>query len=534
MQVILYYLSHTLRNLFRRMLSTKRGYMGLIFLGCMMLLMVYSVRTRKMRDDYVVEQNIVEVQDEKEEMMKQICVVGNGIIFVVFAIEILTSVNKANGIFHMADVNLLFPAPIKPQTILLFRIVNKMGSSLLATFYMLYQIPNMMNSLDLSLIICFGILLVYFLVLVLSTLLGVLTYCMAQEHKMFRVTIRPITIVLLAVLAYSYVRQTLILHNAWWPALSKLLYSKWFRNVPLIGWLGGLLEALLRMNIRNIILYGLLLMLGMIVIVLIIYKTKVDYYEDALATAQTAEEMINASKEGRVIRKERKVKREFDAVIGRGCGANAFFYKAISVHRHFSRFGIFSSVGITYDIVCIGVALFTIVSKISIDPIIFFIVVFIVAWIMTSTSNLSMETNLNFIFLVPDHAFKKVFYCALSDVYTFLLDLLPPYIIASFLMKYDLIVTISSLLSILAFMFAIVQLAAFFDLLLPSIIAVQIKMLIVFFLKTITFLPMLIIIIISYYYGYLNLGFMLFTIATALFGMIFMYLCANLLHKGRK
>ena len=53
-------------------------------------------------------------------------------------------------IFQMADVNLLFTAPMKPQSVLMFRLSFQMVATVFASIYLVFQIPNLVVNMGLG------------------------------------------------------------------------------------------------------------------------------------------------------------------------------------------------------------------------------------------------------------------------------------------------------------------------------------------------------------------------------------------------
>ena len=62
------------------------------------------------------------------------------IILGVFIFEVFSAEKNGAKIFLPADVNLLFPSPMKPQSVLMFRIGTQLGMAIIGSFYLLFQI----------------------------------------------------------------------------------------------------------------------------------------------------------------------------------------------------------------------------------------------------------------------------------------------------------------------------------------------------------------------------------------------------------
>ena len=72
-----------------------------------------------------------------------------GIALVVLVIDALTGDKSGSQIFLPADTTLLFPAPAKPQSVLMFRLLLQLGAAVFASGYMAFQIPHIVRGMDL-------------------------------------------------------------------------------------------------------------------------------------------------------------------------------------------------------------------------------------------------------------------------------------------------------------------------------------------------------------------------------------------------
>ena len=51
-------------------------------------------------------------------------------------------IENGNSLFRMADVNFLFPAPIKAQKVLIYGFIKQIFASFIFAFFIIIQIPN--------------------------------------------------------------------------------------------------------------------------------------------------------------------------------------------------------------------------------------------------------------------------------------------------------------------------------------------------------------------------------------------------------
>ena len=124
-------------------------------------------------DEEIVESEIIEEEPgtieklgiEPEEIVE--LVVG-GIILVVFVFQAISADKNGSKIFLPADVNLLFSSPMKPQSVLLFRLMTQLGTSILASVYLLFQLPNLVLNLGLSIWVALAMIATWCLTIVIG------------------------------------------------------------------------------------------------------------------------------------------------------------------------------------------------------------------------------------------------------------------------------------------------------------------------------------------------------------------------------
>ena len=67
----------------------------------------------------------------------------NGVFLLIFCTSLLQGLKQGMALFSMADVNLLFTAPVNPRKILIYGVVRQAGILVLASVCMLAQYPNL-------------------------------------------------------------------------------------------------------------------------------------------------------------------------------------------------------------------------------------------------------------------------------------------------------------------------------------------------------------------------------------------------------
>jgi hypothetical protein len=205
----------------------------------------------------------------------------------------------------MSDVNLIFVSPIKPQTVLLYGIIKKIALELLASIYILYQIPNALRNFNVP-VINQIVLILSFLIfqLIFCNMLKLFIFALNTKHSMLgqviRQTIKGLLIVITTGALFVLVRGDI--KATWEKLLNIVVHSSWIGDIPIVGWMREIsIQVIKGMNI-SILLYLLLFLLISILMLYITYNLKLDYYEDMLSGAEQydATKNIKMTKEASV------------------------------------------------------------------------------------------------------------------------------------------------------------------------------------------------------------------------------------------
>ena len=155
-----YYAWHTLVNTIKKMFRSTVLVVLLAIVGFGVICglvggligsAVESEESTEISSEIVSEEDSGEnIEDEEEmspgdvAMVKDYVEAAVALIFLAILLWGLYSGSK-NGtdIFQMADVNLLFTAPMKPQSVLMFRLSFQMAAAIAASLYLVFQIPNL-------------------------------------------------------------------------------------------------------------------------------------------------------------------------------------------------------------------------------------------------------------------------------------------------------------------------------------------------------------------------------------------------------
>ena len=197
MRPFLYYAVHTIINTIKKLLKTWLVFFFAVFILAVVVGVGVGTAFSKISDT-IEEETATEEQVEDEEdtpsefelFMKEQGLDKAGItdLIVTAAFFLLITMSmmgadKSGQLFKPADVTLLFPSPMKPQSVLMFRLLLNLGLNLFLAIYMLFQLPNLILNAGFSVWGSFSIIIAYGLVMAFSTLAQVTVYTVFSKGE---------------------------------------------------------------------------------------------------------------------------------------------------------------------------------------------------------------------------------------------------------------------------------------------------------------------------------------------------------------
>ena len=458
MRLFIYYAVHTVINTLKKLLKTWVAFFIVIILACSLLgmivsrivpLVVNSVTGGQTAIEETVEENINEHHVSKldiflqERNLTKFDAVDMVVIvaFLFFVTIVLATVNKGGELFKPADVPLLFASPMKPQSVLMFRLLNSLGMNILVGFYMFFQIPNLVRSLHISVWSAFIILLAYVLTMLFSTLIQMAFYTFSRSSKSGKINIAAILIGFYSVLGIAFMLYTTITKQEIWTAAFKFFGNKNMFWIPFIGWIRAMVYYSMMGDMVKAWIFTGLFIFACILTIILIWNVKADFYEDAMfATERVAAKLENtqkASKGGTVTReKDRGANIERDG-FHFGSGAGVFFYKSVYNRLRFARFKLLSVTFVLNLLAAVGGSWLS--GKIKnpfIDP---FLIpaaaMALVAFYRTLGNPLEEDTSREFFILIPESPLKKIWASILGCLAVCAIDMSIPIVVAAIITK---------------------------------------------------------------------------------------------------
>lgn len=507
MRVLPYYILHTVVNSIKKLFKTWVAVFIAVCLAFGLIGGIIGVVVGTAVEDTAIDSSVEEIVEEESPEMtpeetKEMYSFITGAIALITLLVILFSIYSGDKsgakIFTMPDVNFLFASPMKPQSILMFRMVLQMGIAIASSIYLLFQLPNLVLNLGLSIKTCLCIFLGYGILLYLSRLASVFTYTVTATHEALRKYIRPFVIGVLILLAVGYLAVVNVGKMDYFEAVLYICSFKYIKFIPVFGWLSGLIMSTVNGTFAEFIIYLILIIASAVALTALIWRIKADFYEDAFSGASEMQETLEAAKKGET--KKRKKDRSEKLMRNgefKGQGAYMFFSKTVYNRRRFSKLNIFSGTALTYSLIAIAfcTSLSFIIDFKSILPIGFIMLVCI--FFRNLGNPLSDEMDKICIFTVPESPFKKLFYSIIGGLYETVCDLIPVFIIVAVSVPKEisnLVLWFILWISLDAFCSTV---GLFTEFAIPSAVVPSIKAMFSLFIRMFAIVPGLIMVIIA-------------------------------------
>ena len=256
---------------------------------------------------------------------------GIGALAIIMLIFFILNADKIAGkLFLPADVALLFSSPMRPQTVMMFRLAMQLGSILLMAFYLLFQLPNLILNMGLSVWAAFSAIGAFLMITMFGILLQLLIYTLGSISETFRKYFRFIVYAGLFVIAGSFVLFQKMSGLDYLPAAAAFFNGRISRLIPIWGWTKGFVMSAVTGNVLAHLMYFAITLIAAVLMVLVIWNLKADFYEDAMTKSEEVAEAIAAAKaQNKSIARLKRKKDRSDKLkrddFKKGAGANVYF-----------------------------------------------------------------------------------------------------------------------------------------------------------------------------------------------------------------
>ena len=497
MRLFLYYASHSLLNTLKKMMKTWVAIIVIMiaFGGMIGIFGSLLDKSSNKPDDTAIVLETDEDGDPAEEITVEEARDGffaklmsehdltketivdfaiSAIFLLILAINIINAKNS-NKIFLPADVPMLFASPMRPQSVLMFRLLCTLGTSLLVSVFALFQMPNLTINAGLSMWGAFSIIIVYVLSLMFSTLVQVIFYTITSKMKNGVANLNRFIAIVYGAVGVGFAVFVTANKMNFVDGLFAYFASPKTHWVPFWGWLRAIsYYAVTGDMVMSLIFLGIFVA-SCAILVLLIWKMKADFYEDAMFAAEHRAEQLEGAKRaarGSVATREKDRKENLDREgFHYGSGASVFFYKAVFNRFRFAKLKIFSTTMIVYTLVA-GVAAWFARTAPFDDT--FFIpaaVLGLMAFYRTLGDPIREDTSRGFFILIPEKGFAKILYSLLGSLTVTAIDLLIPVIVSAILVQANPLSAGVWFLFILSISFFATTVGTFISLSLPDEVA---------------------------------------------------------------
>ena len=448
MSMTLYYMVHTVKNQIRKLFRT---WVVVFLLVCLLIGVIFGVGAAALsslfeeetpEDDYY-EETLPEdelppeesLSDEEAHALIELAI--GGVVLAVLFFSAFSADKSGSSIFLMADVNLLFQAPLRPQTVLLFRLIMQAGTSFFATLYLLFQIPNLVLNLGLGLGAALAMLAAWFLLMIYSKLLSVLLYTVCSTRPTLKKRLRPALYALLAALGAAFWLYAAPFEGDYLTAAIRFFNAPASRYIPVWGWLKALVLCVMEGNAAGCLAALAALLVLAVLTVLLIRRVKADFYEEAMARSEETAALREAQQNAKAMRQRKKDRSERLQRDGfaRGAGATVYFHKVLYNRFRFGFFHVFTKTSITYLAAALGVtALMVLILKTAFFPAVALVLAGF-SFFRALGNPISTDLGQEHFYTVPDTAHRKVLFSFLGGTVNTVFDLLPAFLLSALLLR---------------------------------------------------------------------------------------------------
>lgn len=541
MRLFIYYVTHSLLNTLKKLLKTWVAIFLVLMIGGALIGGIIGTVISSI-DDMNSTGTETEAEDDEEfeftffgsvgdfmeenglETVDIVDLVISAIFFMILATNVANA-QSSGKIFHPADVPMMFASPLKPQSVMLFRLTCTLGSSFFVSLFMLYQIPNLMRA-GLGFWGSLSCIIVYMFCLMFSTLIQVAFYTLASKIENGPESINKFLIGFYSLIGAGFIAYITITKQEIVPALFGYFANPATHWVPFWGWLRGLTYNAALGNLAMAGVYLGLFIVSCLLIIVFIWKMKADFYEDAMFAAEKKAEQIESarlSSRGGTARREKKRKGNVDREgFHYGSGANVFFYKAVFNRFRFAKLRIFSTTMIVYLLLGCGVA-YVAKNYVTFDGDMFFIpaaAMGIVAFYRTLGDPIKEDTSREFFLLIPAKGYSKIMYSLLGCITVTAIDLIVPMIISGVIVGTTPLNVLVWMLFILSISFFATTVGTFISLSIPGDHAQTLKLVIQMFFLYFGLGPSAICVVVGIYFGQIVAALLIGTVVNAVIGFL--------------
>lgn len=465
---------------------------------------------------------------------------AGAVILALFVWAAFMADQNGSKIFLPADVTLLFPSPMKPQAVLMFRLCMQMGMMIFFTIYMFIEVPSLVMTLGLTPGGAIAIIVAWGFLLIFDRLIQLSLYVVGSVNGRVRELTRPVLLGLLALIAAAFLLFVRTNDLSIPEAAAAFFNARQTRWIPIWGWLKGLCMYAIEGNLLMTLVMGALLAGSAAFLIWFIWQIKADFYEDAMAKSEeTARLMREMQERGTLTARGMRKKDRSDTLIRdgmhRGSGANVFFFKTLYNRFRFARFRFVTKTMLLYLAAGAGGAWFLRMLTGESGTSTFTVTALIMGGIVffRSLGNpLDEDVRMAYFRMIPEPAITKLFWSVAGGSANTALDLLPGLVAAAVVLAAPPTSVIGWLLMLVSLDLYSTTTGTFIDISVPVEAGATVKQMTRVMFVYFGLLPAAVIIAIGYYRDSLFFYLVLAAVVHLLLGLVFLAFAANALEPA--
>jgi len=341
----------------------------------------------------------------------------NALFILIFSTTLFGGLSKGSSFFRMSDVNFLFPSPLNKRSILFYALIQQIWSSMLIGIFILFQYTMLHVSYNLSVLGLFLIFFVYSLTVFLGQTLAMFLYTYVSDSDKKKNAAKTALYIIIAGLLLYIGLNVLQNRTEIIKCLAEVGNSLPVVLFPFAGWMGGFAGSLLKGEYLHSAFWLALSAAGFVAMLIAMSRSKREYYEDVISSAETMQNAVNSMKDGITPEASPRVIKVGKEGIDKGEGASVFFYKHLLENRRASKV-LVKPMSLLFMVMTIFFAVF--LKGEGILPIFIFSVYMQIFSVAVGRFN--RELTKPFIYLVPEPPFKKMLYALAETMPTELIE----------------------------------------------------------------------------------------------------------------
>lgn len=486
MRLFTYYALHTFVNQIKKLFKT---WVMIFFVACIALGVVVGLMAASISEhlensgqENTVQEEIVqeETEDEGSAFLEEIGIrkedlvelVTGAVILLLFVFFLMQADKNGSKIFLPADVNILFPSPMKPQSVLMFRLASQLGAALLGSVYMLLQLPNLTLNVGLDMGGALALIVVWGLTMIFGTLLQVLLYALASTYHVVKRFLRPVIYGGLLCAGGGFFLFWKAGDSNVIKAACDFFNAPVSRFLPIWGWLKALARYAVDGNVAASCIYLGVLLVGIVLLTYIIWHIRVDFYEDAMAKSEELAVLLERARSEKntsmvlTKKKDRSEKLRRDGM-RRGWGANVFFTKTLYNRFRFAHFGFLTKTMEFYLVVAASVCVLCRFAAESDSVLPLILTLAVLAFFRSLGNPLEQDTKMDYFIMIPENSWAKLFWSLLGGTVECFLDMLPALFAGALILGYNPFLALCYLPLVLSIDFYATTVGVFINLSVP-------------------------------------------------------------------